>query len=249
MTTKVCTYCKIEKDLTLFGNCTVVRKSQKILSKRCRCKQCETEIQRNRRNKEKEADPEKYHKRWADYYAETKEQNKLSKKNWMSNPENRKARNEYIRKYKAQKRLTDPNFKIYENLRKRIWKCLKNKSNSSKELLGCDIENYKKWIEYTMSKEMTWQNYGTYWNIDHVTPIDSFDLSNKDDVLKAFNWKNTWAMISVDNFSKNSHIVIKDIIKQQKLLKRYCSKNNIVIVDSEICSQASIKVDEGSTTR
>lgn len=69
----------------------------------------------------------------------------------LSKPENREKRREYIKKYKAEKRLKDPSFRINENHRKRVWKCLNKKSNSSKELLGCDIDLYFKWITYTMS--------------------------------------------------------------------------------------------------
>ncbi len=169
-----------------------------------------------------------------------------SSKKYLSIPENKKKRNEYIRKYKAEKRLSDKSFVLHENCRKRIWKCVKNKSNSSKELLGCDINFYLKWISYTMTEDMTWDNYGTFWNIDHLIPIKTFDLSNSDDVKKAFNWKNTWAMKSNENFSKKNNIIQEQIIKHNKILINFMEIDNIELV---ISSQASIKVDEGSETR
>ena len=146
---------------------------------------------------------------------------KESKKNYLSKPENRKKRNEYIRNYKAKKRLNDKSFVLYENLRKRIWKCLKNKSNSSKDILGCDIEHYLNWINHTMSEHMSWENYGTYWNIDHLIPISTFDLSNPNEVKKAFNWKNTWAMIASENFSKKNKIIDEDTAKHTNLLHTF----------------------------
>lgn len=251
MNQKVCTLCQSVKDLEMFGHRGYKLKSGEFtIGYKSRCKTCETSIQRNRRNQEKAKDPVKYHQRWADYYDRTKEHNKEMKQHWIENPENRKARNEYVREYKAKKRALDPNFKLYENLRKRVWKCLKNKSNSSKELLGCDINDYRKWIEYTMDDQMNWKNYGTYWNIDHILPIDSFDLTNPIEAKNAFNWKNTWAMIQHDNFSKRSSINDELIRKHKQLLDQYCKENNISYdLKSTICSQASIKVEEGSTTR
>lgn len=229
MDKKICTSCKEEKNIDLFGTVTRKHKTGNVKCPKAHCKKCETEIQRTRRNLEKKEDPEKYHKRWADYYAKTKEHNYEMKKNFLSIPENRKARNEYIRKYKAKKRETDPSFKLYENHRKRIWKCLKNKSNSSKDLLGCDITNYVKWIEYTMDEQMNWENYGTYWNIDHLIPIDTFDITCEKEAKKAFNWKNTWAMVSSKNFSKNSNIIEQQVKQHNTLLKKYCTVHGIVM--------------------
>ena len=42
-----------------------------------------------------------------------------------------------------------------------------------------------------MTDDMNWNNI----EIDHVKPISSFDLSNKDELLEAFNWKNTQPLI------------------------------------------------------
>lgn len=225
---KKCSKCNIEKELDMFGKFNRKTQNGIILTYKCSCKSCETETQRNRRNKEKGEDPEKYHKKWADYYAKTKDNNKKAKKNWISIPENRDKRNEYIRKYKADRRLNDNAYKLFENHRKKIWKSLTNKSNSSKELLGCDIENYVNWITYTMSDEMTWDNYGTYWNIDHLVPVNTFDITNPDEAKKAFNWKNTWAMLSSDNFSKRIKIIPEELIEHKKLLDKYIIENKIV---------------------
>lgn len=228
---KICSKCKINKNADMYGIIKKKLKSGELkIHLKSQCKECEIESQRIRRNKEKENNPEEYHKKWADYYAKTKEHNKQSQKNWLANPINKEKRNEYIRNYKANKRLNDPSYKIYENYRKRLWKCLKNKSNSSKELLGCDINMYLKWISFTMLKDnkMTWENYGTYWNIDHVKPISSFNMQNREEIKKAFNWKNTWAMTSSENFSKCNKIINEQIIIHNKLLEQYIKENNLI---------------------
>ena len=216
MDTKNCTKCKEIKELTMFGRDKTTKSGYKYW-----CKKCETETQRERRLKEKEADPEKYHQKWADYYAITKEHNYTVKKSFLEIPENREKRNSYIRKYKAERRLKDKGYILYENLRKRIWHAVKDKSNSSKDILGCDIEHYLNWINHTMSEHMSWENYGTYWNIDPLIPISTFDLSNPNEVKKAFNWKNTWAMIASENFSKKNKIIDEDTAKHTNLLHTF----------------------------
>ena len=75
---------------------------------------------------------------------------------------------------------------------------------------------------------MTWDNYGIYWNIDHIKSISSFDIQNEQEAKKAFNWKNTWAMISSEKFSKCNKIINEQNIIHRKLLEQYIKENNII---------------------
>ena len=77
--------------------------------------------------------------------------------------------------------------------RSRIYKALqrKSRSTSSKELLGIDIENYRKWIEWQFTPEMNWTNI----ELDHIKPICMFDLSKDEELREAFNWRNTQPLL------------------------------------------------------
>ncbi len=147
----------------MFGKINRKLKSGEIKeSLKYQCKNCQTLVQKERRKKQQEENPELFHQRWNDSYQKRKERERELEKIRLSKPENREKRNEYVRNYKAKKRIEDPTFKIFENHRKRIWKCLNKKSNSSKELLGCNIDFYYKWISFTMTvdENMNWDNYG-----------------------------------------------------------------------------------------
>ena len=67
----------------------------------------------------------------------------------MKNLEKRKI-NERIR-YK-----TDGNFRLFKNTRRRIHHALNGelKSSSTKDILGIDLDNYRKWIKYQMTPGM-----------------------------------------------------------------------------------------------
>ena len=56
--------------------------------------------------------------------------------------------------------------------------------------IGITIEEFRKWIEYQLTEGFTWDNYGSHWEIDHVYPCSSFDLTNEADKQICFNWKN-----------------------------------------------------------
>jgi hypothetical protein len=51
-----------------------------------------------------------------------------------------------------------------------------NKKISSIKLLSCELDFFKKWIEFQFDETMTWENHGE-WHFDHVKPCSSFDLT------------------------------------------------------------------------
>ena len=91
--TKKCTKCLLIKNYSSFG-----KDNSKKIKLKCWCKECETKNQRERRKKEKENDFEKYNLRWKIYYEKHKVHMREVQKEYLSNPENRKKRNQYIKK-------------------------------------------------------------------------------------------------------------------------------------------------------
>ena len=108
--------------------------------------------------------------------------------------------------YMKHKRRSNINFRIADNLRRRINKALNNntKKDHSIELLGCPIDQFKKYLENKFDSNMTWNNYGTYWNIDHIKPCASFDLSNPLQQKECFNFTNQRPLKITENQAKNS---------------------------------------------
>jgi len=102
---------------------------------------------------------------------------------------------------------TNPQFKIIHNTRIRINKALKNnyKKSSSIELLGCDLNFYKQYLESQFKSDMSWENYGKLWDIDHIKPCASFDLSLKEEQEKCFHYSNTQPLYKIDNLRKNKY--------------------------------------------
>ena len=117
------------------------------------------------------------------------------------NEQNRERRNTYLKN----KRQTDVNFRIISNTRSRIYKSLRGmtKQSSTKEILGIDIETYKKWIEYQMTPEMNWDNI----EIDHVKAIFLFDISTDEGLRETFNLRNTQIFQLKINIGKELNLV------------------------------------------
>lgn len=82
----------------------------------------------------------------------------------------------------------------------------KKPSKKSLELIGCSQEQFKQWIEFNFIDDMSWDNYGIYWNLDHVTPVSSFDLTNEEEKKVCFQWSNTVPEIAKKNYEKFNKI-------------------------------------------
>jgi hypothetical protein len=245
MTSKVCPSCKIEKELTEYNNRTKLVNEQRVAYKSYACSSCEY----SRQKAYKEKNKERLAIRDALYNQKNKEIISAKRKIYATN--NRDKRNTYIRQYKKERKEKDPSFKIYENCRKRIWKVLrKSKTNKTNELLGCSKIFYQMWLEYTFDTSITWSNYGTAWDIDHVVPIDSFNLEDKEEILKCFNWRNTRSLDKQENGKKSNNIDQSYISLQKKDLEQF---DKIIKFKEDlkwaIRSRASSKEVEGSETR
>ena len=129
------------------------------------------------------------------------------------NEQNKEKRNKYLKN----KRETDVNFRLISNTRNRIYKSLKGmtKQSSTKEILGIDIDLYRKWLEFQFTPHMNWSNI----EIDHVKPICMFDVSDDEQLKEAFCWKNTQPLLKHDHQKKGIKINFLDY--QLQFIKAY----------------------------
>lgn len=114
--------------------------------------------------------------------------------------------------YKKRKRLyvrnrykTDINYRLADNLRSRLNSVIsrQDRAGSSVKDLGCTVEELKKHLESQFTEGMSWDNYGKGgWEIDHIQPLASFDLTNREDLLKACHYTNLQPLWARDNRSK-----------------------------------------------
>jgi len=77
-------------------------------------------------------------------------------------------------------------------------------------LLGCSLAEYKKYIESKFyphpetNEQMTWDNWAPNgWHIDHIIPLFAVDCSDKEQLIKVCNYKNTQPLWADENIKKN----------------------------------------------
>jgi len=135
--------------------------------------------------------------------------NKKIQKRYRKN--NRKKVSEIARVYHSKKVKEDTNYRLRWLLRSRVNIAIKrqlgNKCFKTIELLGCSIQEAREHIEKQFQHWMTWENHGT-WEIDHIIPVSSFDLTKPEEQKKCFNYKNLQPLEWRTNRIKSNRIVI-----------------------------------------
>jgi len=168
-------------------------------------------------NKEKIA---AYHRKWAKSHPEkasegpkrwvqaNREKAKATIDRWeKANPDKVKVmqRRHYL------KRQADPRTKLNLRLCTAIRGSLSKGSKRKRhweDLVGYSVEQLMKHLEKRFTPEMSWNNYGSYWNIDHKIPISVFNFSTPEDS----DFKRCWALKNLqplqagENFRKHNKL-------------------------------------------
>lgn len=181
------------------------------------CRECANEYKREHIKNNKD----KYKKQWSQRYHNTKgdpeakkkrsEYAKTSWENVKKDPLKHEKRKKKKREYASNRRKTQPWVRAKRSARKRISKA-KDKQGIPKyerDLnFGCSISEFKSYIESLWQEEMSWDNYGKnsgqerYWELDHVKPLSSFNLTDVDEAERCGHYRNLQPLWSEDHKKK-----------------------------------------------
>ena len=206
MDTKKCGKCLFDKNLSEFRKMKDNRTKSKIEYLCSMCKDCE-----KKRSLEK-------------YYENREERLEYSKK---YKKENKDKINQNRRKYSLDK-MKSPEEKIKRNMKTLL--CLKiKKIKRSGEYFGTSLDIIIKWFEFNIKNtDMTLENYGSYWQIDHTIPIKAFNILDEEEKMLCFCWMNLMPLKKIYNLKKSTTISYTRILYQEIQLRKFC-KENIVL--------------------
>ena len=115
-----------------------------------------------------------------------------------------------INAYERLKRITDFNFKLICNIRRKTNLAFEprniKKTNETIDLIGCSQTFLRKWILHQLYGDMTEDNYGKIWCLDHCLPLSKANLSNENDMYISTKWNNLGPMYVRDNIIKSDRI-------------------------------------------
>lgn len=72
------------------------------------------------------------------------------------------------------------------------------------DLLGCNVDEYKIYLESLFQHGMTWENHGIHgWHIDHIKDCFRFDLKDTEQQKECFHYTNTQPLWAKENWGKS----------------------------------------------
>lgn len=233
---------KSDETLIKCNNCDTEMPSSEIVKNRKVCKKCNNEKRRNKyasnddlRKKLIEDATAFKQKRLAERRQKQEEEleqleQEIGKENTICKyckEVKPKTRFRFNRLKCADCERDEPLEKFKRSVRSRIYIALNKKKNKHTiDYLGCNSEEYLKWLEYNNSN-YTLNNRGKDWHIDHVIPLSKFNLDDEKDHQLAFNWRNTTALSPKENLEKNNKIIPSQIENHLNKLTIYHKENNI----------------------
>ena len=159
------------------------------------------------------------------YRSENKEKIELQRRKWRKeNKETirekaREKNKEYwqknklietkrMRRYMRDRKQTDPSFKLACRLRNRLYCCLRGsqKVGSAVQDLGCTGQEACDHLASLFDEHMTWNNWGTYWDVDHIYPLAKANLEDRVEFLAVNNWRNLQPLESGENNRKGDTV-------------------------------------------
>ena len=130
------------------------------------------------------------------------------------------------RKRERQKEMykNNPEFRLSSNVRSSLSKSLKKfklkKENKTFEILDFTLLDLINHLEPQFDERMNWDNYGSYWHLDHIRPVSSFSFKSTDcpEFKECWNLNNLQPLEASENISKSSFFEgVKHTYKKEKV--------------------------------
>lgn len=119
---------------------------------------------------------------------------------------------------------TDFKRRIRKNIRKSFSRKGWSKSSETFNILKCDYETFKIWIQSKFKEGMSWKNMYE-WDLDHQIPLSL--ANNEDEVIELCFYKNYQPLWKRENYSKQDKLIIEDISEENRnLFKKFIDRSN-----------------------
>ena len=176
--------------------------SNEILKKCCRCRNLVLRSNFNKHNKSSDGIQHICVICFKDYHNERKERRSILDK---------------------ERRKTDMTFKLHCSIREKTNRAFKSLNNKMNTLIGCSQSFFKRWILHQLYGDMTLENFGKIWCLDHCYPLSKI---KENEFNKYTNWINIRPMYIKDNIIKGDKIDNRLYLLQQIKAKYFLKINN-----------------------
>ena len=124
----------------------------------------------------------------------------------FDNEQYRQLNKSKFAEYQKSRRQSDIQFKLIGNLRSRLNQCIKQKSQTTKDLIGIPFPMFMNWIEFQLPAGYLIGDLGKKLHIDHVIPLTAYNLNDETHLQQAMSWVNLQPLEASKNQSKSNSI-------------------------------------------
>lgn len=208
MDKKICTKCKIEKNVDNF--CKNKTRKDGLSDW---CKDCLAEYRNSRKEEIKayrENNKDKIYASNNRYKKKNREIQKNYQRKYFAN--NKEKVLESQRKRRKERYETEPLYKLKEQARRLVWlsfhRMQKAKRSHTESVIGCSLETLADYLSKTF-----YENYGIEYDgtqdvhIDHIIPLST--AKTEEDVYKLCHYTNLQLLYATDNLKKNARLNYK----------------------------------------
>ena len=130
------------------------------------------------------------------------EDNKRRCKEWRE--KNKEYIKKYMNNYLKQRREEDPKFRLDQNMKNLIYYSLKGKKAGRRweSLVDYTLKDLMEHLESRFDENMTWENYGNYWHIDHIKPRSLFKYTFSEEP----EFKECWSLKNLQPLEKTANL-------------------------------------------
>ena len=136
------------------------------------------------------------------YYSKNKEA--VSYRHKKYNIKNKVKLSKYKNYWQRIQRRNNPKWRLDENMGRAIWTSLKDKK-AGKEweyFVEYNLDQLINHLEKKFDEKMSWNNYGSYWAVDHIKPKTLFAYTTENDS----EFKECWSLNNLQPLEKIKNI-------------------------------------------
>tara|TARA_Y100000310_G_scaffold267837_1_gene280082 strand:- start:55 stop:705 length:651 start_codon:yes stop_codon:yes gene_type:complete len=208
---KTCKTCKIEKPVNMF-----YKNKNTPDGYQYSCSSCHREYRKKYNivhcDKNREYNKQ-YYKKHRERILEHKKQYRLQPctKKRIEEYERSPARRKQIAVRQRERYKTDVEYKLRRRISASVYDMLvgRKKYKSILQCLPYTMLQLKEHLESQFDEHMTWENYGTYWHMDHIYPQSKlpYDSVDHDNFKRAWALNNLQPLEAAANIRKGNKII------------------------------------------
>jgi hypothetical protein len=125
----------------------------------------------------------------------------------------KEKRKEYNRTWAREYRRKNKEYALRQNIKTHVWYALRKQASSKRgesvfQFLPYTVKQLKEHLEKQFDENMSWENYGSYWHVDHIHPQSAYPYTSmeEENFLRCWALENLRPLEAMENYQKSNKV-------------------------------------------